>query len=124
MYKLAIMYGIVSEWTEEGQGKTLHTKDMGLRTTMEEFSLDDIQLAVNTLMGTEIQVDDFWFGNGEHGQFSIIEDDDGNPAEEGRYLVDYTFMVEQLNPAIDLEAYFTERRTKDEIDPYRGGEEA
>ena len=71
------------------------------------LNTESIVTAINNLMGLELQSEDLSFINGAYGMFSVIENREARPDENGAYLVDYTFTVEKVNPLVDLETVFS-----------------
>lgn len=113
-YKLKIVDKLVTLFNEEYQDWSGDTWgiDVGNSFTTDfktkKLTVENIVKAVNDCVGLELEAGDLFFENGEHGGFAIVENGDGTPDENGKFLADYTFTIEPTSEPLNLERLFNQ----------------
>lgn len=111
-YKLTIVDKRVTLFNEEYQDWSGET--WGIDVTFhvhfetEKLTVESIVKAVNDCVGLQLEAEDLFFDNGIHGGISIIENADGYPDKEGKFLADYSFTIEPTLEPLNLEDLFNQ----------------
>ena len=99
-YDIQVIDMMVHEWGDEGEGKCVCSKQ-GFRLGIAP-TLDKAREHIDAFFGYEIEDD---FIDGQFIRASLIEDADGCADGNGDYIVDYTVIVNRVEPVVFNEGY-------------------
>lgn len=101
-YELKLIETTVTEYnndTQDWSGNRWYRGDDKVSKSLETLSKRSISKGVNDLVCVDINHSNF-FNNGEYFDVSRIENDDSEEDSNGRYLVDYSFKITEVEEKI------------------------
>lgn len=109
-YRLKVVEKIITKYNEEYQDWSgRETAEISYEETTfaaEHLTMDDILTALKQLFDYEFTNSDIFFINGIHGTFALVENENSEPDEDGKFLVDYFFTIAPIIEPVDLEKFF------------------
>lgn len=90
IYNVKIVDITVHEWNEDGQGDHVCNKDGYTLASVSDLS--EARDAINDFIGYGLDDHNY---HDEYINASVIEDEETTPCDNGKYIVDYCFAIEE-----------------------------
>lgn len=108
MFRIGINYADVTTFNEVSGdwSGNCYGKSIDITVNIAELTLKNIVVALNKEGFADLTKEDFFFENESIGIFTMLENSEGFPDLEGKFLVEYSFEVTGIPKPINLEKLF------------------